>query len=340
MIKRSFLVLSSVLALFCADVFSANSALTFLRITPSARAVAMGETFAAVADGVDSVYWNPAGLANMETMDVSLMHMFYWDSSIYEYLAVSYPMSQKLKLGAHIIYMNYGAIEKIAETASGSMGATSGTFSPFDLCLAVSAGYQLSQDIQLGVTAKYAMQTIDTDSASAFAGDAGVLVRMKMLDENLLFGGAVSNLGTQISGDSLPLTARGGFSYKIGLLEPSDLTVAVTAYYPFDTGKIAENIGAEFWYQSEIAIRAGYKLGYDVGGLTAGVGYKAVLEGMFGYELDYTYAPSGNLGDTHRISIILFLDEAGGKKGSSGSTKGGSKGKNMKIAPTQQKKRF
>ena len=337
MLKRSILVLSSVLALLSADVFSANSALTFLRISPSARAVAMGETFAAVADGVDSVYWNPAGLANMETMDVSLMHMFYWDSSIYEYVAVSYPMSNKLKLGAHVIYMNYGAIEKIAETSSGSIGATSGTFTPYDLALAVSAGYQLSQDVQVGVTAKYAMQSIDTDSASAFAGDAGILARLKMFDDNLMFGGAISNLGTQINGDSLPLTARGGLSYKMALMEPEDLTIAVTAYYPFDTGKIAENIGAEFWYQKEIAIRAGYKLGYDVGNLTAGIGYKSALEGMFGYELDYTYAPSGNLGDTHRISIILFLDEAtGGKRGSSSGSK--NKG-GIRTSPTP-KKRF
>ncbi|MFH1075166.1 MAG: PorV/PorQ family protein [Candidatus Firestonebacteria bacterium] len=338
MIKKTFLVFSSVLALFCADIFSANSAFTFLRIPPGARAVAMGETFAAVADGVDSIYWNPAGLANMETMDVSLTHMFYWDSSIYEYLAVSYPLNNKLKLGAHVIYLNYGAIDKISETSSGSIGTTEGTFTPYDISFAISAGYQLSQDIQIGITGKYAMQSIDTDSASAFAGDAGVLIKLKTLDENLLFGGAVSNLGTQINGDNLPLTARGGLSYKMGLMEPDDLTLAATAYYPFDTGKIAENIGAEFWYDKQIAVRAGYKLGYDVGNFTAGLGYKSILEGMFGYELDYTYAPSGNLGDTHRISIILFLDETTDSK--RGGNSGGNKKKTIKIAPTPQKRRF
>ncbi|MEI6846080.1 MAG: PorV/PorQ family protein [Candidatus Firestonebacteria bacterium] len=334
MLKRSFLVLSSVLALLSSDVFSANSALSFLRIAPGARAVAMGETFTAVAEGVDSVYWNPAGLANMETMDVSLMHMFYWDSSIYEYLAVSYPLNNKLKLGAHITYLNYGAIEKISETSSGSIGTSSGTFTPFDLCFAVSAGYILSQDVQVGVTAKYAMQSIDTDTASAIAGDAGVLIKLRMITDNLLFGGAISNLGTQINGDNLPLTARGGLSYKTGIMEPEDFTVALTAYMPFDTGKLAENIGAELWLDKQIAFRAGYKLGYDVGGLSAGLGYRSVLEGVFGYELDYTYAPSGNLGDTHRISIVLFLDEA------AGTGKKGGANKNMKIAPTQQKKKF
>jgi len=251
-------------------------------------------------------------------MEASLTHMLYWDSSTYDYAAFSYPLSDRLRLGAHIIYMSYGPIDKISETPSGSIGTVSGTFTPADLALAVSAGYLLNKDIQVGATVKYALQTIDTSSASAFAADLGVLLRLKMLEDNLVFGAALSNLGTQISGDNLPLTARGGFSDKFKLIDPADLTVAVTAYYPFDTGKLAENLGLEFWYQKNIAFRLGYKIGYDTGNLTIGLGYKDILEGVFGYEIDYAYAASGNLGDTHRFSVVFFLDAENSKTKNSG----------------------
>ncbi len=307
------------LAAFTEKLPAASSALPFLRIAPSARAAGMGETFVAVAEGADASYWNPAGLANMYSMELSLTHMLYWDSSTYDYAAFSYPFSKQLVLGAHIIYMNYGAIAKISETPSGSIGTVTDSFTPSDLAFAVSAGYLLSKDIQLGATVKYALQTIDTSSASAFAADLGALVSLKMLDDNLLFGAALSNLGMQISGDNLPLTARGGVSDKFKLIDPEDLTVAVTAYFPFDTGKLTENIGAEFWYQKEIAFRLGYKIGYDIGNFTAGLGYKGLLEGVFGYEIDYAYASSGNLGDTHRLSVILFLEADNRKTGNSGN---------------------
>jgi hypothetical protein len=38
---------------------------TFLRIGVGARAVAMGETFVAVANDPSAIYWNPAGLASL-----------------------------------------------------------------------------------------------------------------------------------------------------------------------------------------------------------------------------------------------------------------------------------
>jgi len=48
-----------------------------------------------------------------------------------------------------------------------------------------------------------------------------------------------------------------------------------------------------------VALRAGYRTGRDVGlGWTAGLGFKT---GTFG--LDYAYAPYGDLGNTHRISL-------------------------------------
>ena len=300
---------------------SGTSALTFLRIAPSARAAGMGETFTAVADDVNASYWNPAGIANLDAMQLSFMHMFYWDSSSYEYLAFAYPLNDKFKLGAHIAYLNYGSMDK---TLAGDSTVV-GSFSPFDLVLAATAAYKLSSTFQAGINVKLAMQTIDTDSVSVLAFDGGLLYEIPFFLEGIggrdfVLGAALSNLGGTVNGDSLPLTLRGGFSVKFSVQSEDDLLVAATAYYPFDSGTLSENLGAEFSVEKQFVIRAGYKFGYDSGSLTAGLGYQGSLPGMFDYSIDYAYAPSGNLGDTHRISLGLVFEQVykTGKTGSGG----------------------
>ena len=288
---------------------SGTSALTFLRIAPSARAASMGETFTAVADDVNASYWNPAGTANLETMQLSFMHMFYWDSSSYEYLAFAYPLNDKLKLGAHLACLNYGTIDK---TLAGNSTVV-GSFSPFDLVLAATAAYKLSGTLQAGVNIKFVTQTIDTDSVSILAFDGGLLYEIPSLLEavggrDFVIGAALSNLGGTVNGDSLPLTLRGGVSAKFGIQSENDLLLAATACYPFDSGALSENLGAEFSPEKEFVIRAGCKFGYDAGSFTAGLGYRGAIYGAFNFAVDYAYAPSGNLGDTHRISLGLTFD--------------------------------
>lgn len=316
-----------------------TSALPFLRISPSARAVGMGETFVAVADDVNASFWNPAGIANLESMDLSLMHMFYWDSSIYEYVALNYPLTDKLKVGTHIIYLNYGSMDKTTETPSGAYGGASETFTPYDLAVAGSAAYSLSDDLQIGLNIKYAMQSIDTDTISAIAADVGALYKLEELInvitsslglgnlvDNLMAGISVSNIGTKVKEDSLPMTLRAGLSMRFSLLQDKDLLGAVGVYLPFESSKIAGNVGVEYWYDNMFAVRLGYKIGYDVGNFTAGIGFKSILEGMFGYQIDYSYAPSSNLGDTHRISVTLKLSE---EEGSSTKSRGKTPGIRM-----------
>lgn len=330
---KNITVVSLILILISVTLVDAGvgtSALPFLRISPSARAEGMGATFVAVADDASASYWNPAGIANLDVMNLTLMHLIYVDSSSYELLAFNYPLSNQLKLGAHIIYLNYGSMEKTIETSSGAFGGSSGTFSSFDLGIAASVAYKFSEELQLGLNAKYAMQSIDTDTVTAVIADVGALYKLDFLVENLLLGLSLSNVGTKVKDDNLPTTLRGGVSMKFSILQDKDLLAAVTAYYPFESGKIAENVGAEYWYDKMFGVRLGYKIGYDAGSFTAGVGFKYVLPDMFGYQIDYSYAPFGNLGDTHRISATIKFGEE-----EDTSSKARSKTKGTRISPTK-----
>ena len=57
-------------ALFSAGV--GTTAGQFLRVGLGARAVGLGGAFSALADDVTAIYWNPAGLAQIENREVSL----------------------------------------------------------------------------------------------------------------------------------------------------------------------------------------------------------------------------------------------------------------------------
>ena len=55
--------------------FAGNGTTTanFLKIGAGARAIGMGEAFTGVSDDVTAVYWNPAGLGQLELTELSVM---------------------------------------------------------------------------------------------------------------------------------------------------------------------------------------------------------------------------------------------------------------------------
>jgi hypothetical protein len=59
------------------------------------------------------------------------------------------------------------------------------------------------------------------------------------------------------------------------------------------------NVGAEYWYKEIFALRNGYKIGCDLEGFTAGVGFD-----WRGYRLDYAWGMlASKMGDNHGVSF-------------------------------------
>lgn len=69
-----------------------TSGAQFLKIGPGARPAGMGEAFAGVADDIHSVYYNPAGLANLRRVEAAAMHESRFQGVNYDFAAVSVPM--------------------------------------------------------------------------------------------------------------------------------------------------------------------------------------------------------------------------------------------------------
>jgi hypothetical protein len=65
---------------------------SFIDIGFGARPVAMGQAFVGLADDVESVYWNPAGVARLSGYHASFMHARQLGMIDYNYLVASAPL--------------------------------------------------------------------------------------------------------------------------------------------------------------------------------------------------------------------------------------------------------
>ena len=76
----------------------------FLKIGLGARPVAMGETFVGIADDVNAIYWNPAGLNYIVGSEMTAMHALWFEDITFSFIGYCRPfLSGKIGLGLNII---------------------------------------------------------------------------------------------------------------------------------------------------------------------------------------------------------------------------------------------
>jgi len=288
------------------DFQAAGSGNAFLEIGTGARATAMGEAFTGIADDVTSIYWNPAGLGQVDNVQIMLMHNQWFQNVVYEYAAGSLPLLNGA-LGLSATYVNYGSMDKLDES-----GFNLGSFTAYDLNLAAAYGMKISDNFLLGAGLKLPMSVIDNASQTSFAVDLGFLYKISGF-ELLQIGLTIMNVGTKVGAATQPSQIKLG----LGLMDAVDgLKVGLDVNRHIFEDSLQINMGAEYLILNTLIPRLGYKIiteeaGLDSAlvGLTAGLGFCYHFKD-FGLGLDYAYAPYGDLGDTHRIALSLAFGAA------------------------------
>ncbi|MDE2039462.1 MAG: PorV/PorQ family protein [Elusimicrobia bacterium] len=288
-----------------------TSGAQFLKLAPSARPAGMAEAFAAVADDVDAVYYNPAGLGTLTTAEMAGSHTALFQDMSLEYAAVAAPLlswsgSQQPKnaygtLGFAIYNLSVNNIERRGTTETDS---PIGTFGSSDFAYALSYGLQVpGTTLCLGATAKAIDQQLDSAHSSSFAADLGSLYHYRRA--SLAVG--LRNLGTRqqyaSAGDPLPLLIYGGGAFRftkdwLGSLEldlPRDnnLQFAVGTEYDKDFGKLLAG-SVRFGYNSKNTGPAG------LDGVAFGLGVRYA-----NFEFDFALVPFGELGNAYKYSLLV-----------------------------------
>lgn len=281
----------------------------FLKIGASARAVGMGGAFCAIADDVDAINWNPAGLAQISGIQATVLHNEWLEGIRYEYLGYVQNLKRIGTLGVGISYLSYGNIPKYGIDNGNPTGGED-TFTAGDAALTLAYGRKLGEKLGLGCNLKCIYQTISDADAWGGAVDIGALYAIK----SVTIGMALQNLGPEITfedvGNLPPMNLKLGCAYKLlGGAMVADLDLN----YQLIEQTYGAQVGMEWTLMKLIALRIGY--GYNnaieglgsLVGLSAGMGF-AYQTGKVSLGMNYAWVPYGELsektGGTHRISLI------------------------------------
>jgi len=283
------------------DSAAGTSSGKFLSFGSSARAAAMGEAYCAVAQGADSVRYNPAALVRIEANSVEVMHSNYLAGTFLDQAALAGRLGSGQAIGISALQMSYGSIARTDET-----GYQTGTAHPASLALTGAYARKLENlgGSAIGVSAGYVRSTI-VSSARTFTASLGLLspvfgqyeTQLAFVAENL-----TGRLKFDQKADPLPMTFKLG---SIMRLKP-DWVLALELGVPRDNAPYAA-IGTEKWFETrsgtKLAMRAGYNMrsSKDLGGLA---GLAAGIGILFNsLALDYALIPFDGLGYSHKLTL-------------------------------------
>lgn len=260
----------------------------FLKIGVGVKAVAMGEAFTALADDGSSIYWNPAGITQINNRQFFATYNTWFQSVSQGYLSYILPFGENT-VGFALNYVDMGTIQGYDEA-----GFPTHQFGASNLLFQIAYAKKMATNFSLGISVGYLSDTIENSKESSYLGTAGILIKP---GSNFSLGLAIQNLGGDVRNDPLPIILKAGVGVKT-----KTLTFTADIGIPNDNN-IYYCAGLEWWLGEIFALRVGYRTNQDNGpGYTAGIGFKTGNS-----YLDYAYAPYGNLGTTHRISWGINL---------------------------------
>lgn len=301
------------------------SAFQFLKIGVGARAVALGESYVALANDASALYWNPAGLVQFSDNQVIVSHTEYVVDIKHQFLGVAHHLSDEDALGVSITALHMKDMEITTETQPFGTGRF---FTFRDIAAGLTYSRKMTDQFSFGLTVKYVEETLDILKMRSVMVDLGTYYWTGLATSR--FAVVVSNFGSDVSPSgevtlfnrstvnsfqsfSPPTLFKIGFATEPITTDDQRLTTSIELNHPNDN---AENVhlGIEYAWREWLSLRAGLKrtigeplLGKDntsSNDYTLGFGVSAPIE-ITTVNFDYAYANFNLLGSVHRFSLSL-----------------------------------
>ena len=291
----------------------------FLKIEPGSRPVGMGGAFTGLANDINTIFWNPAGLTTIQTRELTAMQHF-WVADISSQSIGYAQRLDKIVWGASLV----GSFTEI-DRRTGPSETPDSTVTVGGFATGLSLAYPLGSSASIGGTAKFISQQLDIQNVYGASVDFGLITHL--LDNRLGLGLTVQEAGVffedaerdeDLPSEYPPLALRAGFAYRLlkeveieEQMQQHELwTFVADAHLPLIDANPSFHFGVERWFYDIIAVRIGYRIGlnenpYD--GLSIGIGVKRKgLDSLanVGFQFDYALVPDAVLGYSHRISVI------------------------------------
>ena len=254
-----------------------KSGFGFLKISPSARAAGMGDAFTAIADDVTTIFYNPAGLTNLNNFVFNFNHTDWIVNSSIISGAIATPFGRNGALGLSIVKFD---TEDFEETTVADPEGTGRMINAGDLALAIAYAIQLTDNLSFGFKTQYLEENIDVDKATAVTADFSTYYKTGFRDLTLAM--IMKNFGPEAKflSDKFKLPLYFNINTAMSLIgskgSPFQWLVSVESAFATDY-RDRYHLGTEMWIADMIAIRGGYKFYYDTEDWTLGAGLKLGL---------------------------------------------------------------
>lgn len=304
---------------------------TFLSVGSGSRALALGGAYSAFAEGIDAIYWNPAGIAKISSPTINFVHvnLFPGAGISNENFAFTTPVKGGA-IGVSAIAFLSGDIGYISEYYQ--QGSPIGTvYSANSFAVGVSYAIRMTDKFNAGLTLKginqnIGSQSIGEASSNGIAFDVGGTYNTGI--RNLRFGFMIQNFGPDIAyegnvfdfqtskydtlqdedvnasykvePDPLPLSFQMGIAMDV-LATPLYKLALTSDLVHLSDQEPTYALGTELSMQNKYFARLGYTE-KNTGGLTCGIGM--AIQRII---IDYTYQAHKYLSGTHRVGLSLTL---------------------------------
>lgn len=290
-----------------------TSASAFLKIDAgSPRAQALGNAYVSIAEGPEALFWNPAGAASATTRELQFSYQDYLQGYKSRTLAYLQPMGKTI-IGVTFNYMDMDGFDYRDEYGN-QQPIVGKPVQNFVGSLSLARGF-FDQGLQIGATAKYINEKLDTYRYTNVGFDVGAKARpWKWLG----LGGAIVNIGDT---DEMP---RG---WRLGADINTKYWTVSGEYMKYVDDEGRYGVGLEIHIPEDLLqvarfdLRVGYydreSTGYSDSenlkslGLDAtskiSFGFGIYSSELFGYgaSIDYAVTPFGALGTSQQIAVAI-----------------------------------
>ena len=292
----------------------AQTGMKFLSFSPDARAAALGDAITAKTGGASSLFYNPAGMARIEGMNV-VVGQTQWIADI-SYNAVGFAYASNAGvLGFSMMNVDYGDIQGTIRSTDDAGYVDTDMFKPSASVLGLGYAFAPTDRFSVGLHIKFANEDLGTAHLTSESSDAGktsedLKMNTTAFDFGLMYQMDWKNLMVAMSARNfseslkyaeeqfeLPLTFRMGVSADMA----ENLSVSVVNERPRDYFT-TYRLGVEYSLMNMLDIRAGYVTPSDEAGINLGVGFK-----LAGLGVDVSYTDFGVFDSVMRFGVQYTL---------------------------------
>jgi hypothetical protein len=262
----------------------------FLKIGQGARAESMGGAFTAVADDINSAFWNPAGLGHIENVAYTLNYTRWFANS----KLISGALAFNAGFGVIGLAVTSFAAEEFEVTTPTAPWGSGAMAQVGDISIGALFAKRMTDKFMLGGQIRWMQEDLYLEKVSNIDYSVGTHFYTGYRSTRIAMG--FRNLGPNVKAREGGFTAQMPTTFSLaGAMEvfgqkgdPSYCTLSLEHEFITDF-RPTTRVGGELWVQNTLALRGGYRTHMALESWSVGAGLKHELVGGKLITVDFSY---------------------------------------------------